>query len=66
MPKPRTATEGTVAELARRTARLDIGLAVSSAGIVTSGPFLGNDPDTGSAQLAHVYGKCSPAAAAAG
>lgn len=61
------AADGAVAELARRTARLDIGMVVSSAGIVTAGPFLGNDPSAESAllhlnltvpaQLAHVYGR---------
>jgi hypothetical protein len=61
------AGEGAVAELARRTSHLDIGLVVSSAGIVTSGPFLGNELAAESAllrlnlmapaQLAHVYGQ---------
>lgn len=61
------AAGGAVAELARRTAGLDIGLVVSSAGIITSGPFLGNDLAAESAllhlnlavpaQLAHVYGR---------
>jgi uncharacterized protein len=61
------AAEGAVAELARRTARLDVGLVVSSAGVVTSGPYLRNDLAAESAllnlnllvpaQLAHVYGQ---------
>jgi short-subunit dehydrogenase len=61
------AADGAVAELARRTAGLDIGLVVSSAGIVTAGPFLGNDLAAESAllrlnlevpaELAHVYGR---------
>jgi short-subunit dehydrogenase len=34
------AGEGALAELARRTGHLDIGLVVTSAGVVTSGPFL--------------------------
>ena len=61
------AADSAVAELARRTARLDIGLVISSAGVVTSGPFLGNDLAaelvllrlnlTVPAQLAHVYGR---------
>lgn len=61
------AAEGAVAELARRTGHLDTGLVVSSAGIVTSGPFLGNDLAAESAllhlnlmvqtELAHVYGR---------
>jgi short chain dehydrogenase len=38
------AADGAVAELARRTGRLDIGLVVASAGIVTSGPFPGQRP----------------------
>ena len=51
----------------RRTARLDIGLVVASAGVVTAGPFLGNDLADESAllrlnlavpaELAHVYGR---------
>lgn len=59
--------EGAVAELARRTASLDVGLVVASAGVVTSGPFLGNDLAAEEellrlnllvpAQLAHVYGR---------
>lgn len=61
------AADGAVSELARRTARLDVGLVVASAGIVTSGPFLGNDLAAESAllhlnlvvpaQLAHIYGR---------
>jgi uncharacterized protein len=61
------AADGAVGELARRTGRLDVGLVVSSAGIVTSGPFLRNDLAAESAllrlnlevpaQLAHVYGQ---------
>jgi NAD(P)-dependent dehydrogenase (short-subunit alcohol dehydrogenase family) len=61
------AGDGAVAELARRTGHLDIGLVVSSAGIVTTGPFLRNDLAAESAllrlnlmvpaQLAHVYGR---------
>ena len=61
------AADGAVSELARRTAHLDVGLVVASAGIVTSGPFLGNDLAAESAllhlnlvvpaQLAHVYGR---------
>jgi uncharacterized protein len=61
------AADEAVAELARRAAGLDIGLVVSSAGIVTSGPFLGNDLAAETAllhlnlivpaQLAHVYGQ---------
>ncbi|HYB87905.1 MAG TPA: SDR family NAD(P)-dependent oxidoreductase [Streptosporangiaceae bacterium] len=61
------AADGAVAELARRTARLDIGLIVASAGVVTAGPFLGNDLAAETAllnlnllvpaQLAHVYGQ---------
>jgi hypothetical protein len=64
---PRSRSDGAVAELARRTARLDIGLVVSSAGVVTSGPYLGNDLAAESAllnlnlevpaQLTHVYGR---------
>ena len=59
--------EGSVTELARRTGHLDIGLVVASAGIVTSGPFLGNTLAAESAllrlnlmvpaELAHVYGQ---------
>jgi short-subunit dehydrogenase len=59
------AARGAVGGLARRTGRLDVGLVVSSAGIVTSGPFLRNDRAAESAllrlnleapaQLAHVY-----------
>jgi uncharacterized protein len=61
------AADGAVAELARRTGRLDVGLVVASAGIVTSGPFLGNDLAAERAllrlnlevptELAHVYGR---------
>ena len=58
---------GAVAELARRAAGLDVGLVVASAGVVTSGPFLGSDLAAESAllhlnlmvpaELAHVYGR---------
>jgi len=61
------AGEGAVAELARRTAGLDVGLVVASAGVVTSGPFLRNDLAAEEellrlnlgvpAQIAHVYGR---------
>ena len=37
------AAEGAVAELIRRTERLDVGLVVASAGVLTTGPFLSND-----------------------
>jgi len=61
------AADGAVGELARRTASLDVGLVVASAGVVTSGPFLGNELAAESAllhlnllvpaELAHVYGR---------
>ena len=59
--------DGAVAELARRTGRLDVGMVVASAGVVTSGPFLGNELAAEEellrlnllvpAQMAHVYGR---------
>lgn len=59
--------EEAVAELARRTRHLDVGLVVASAGVVTSGPFLGSDLAAEQdllrlnllipAQMAHVYGR---------
>lgn len=61
------AAGGAVAELARRTAHLDTGLVIASAGVVTSGPFLANDLAAElallhlnlvvPAELAHVYGR---------
>ena len=35
--------DGAVAELADRTGHLDVGMMVANAGVLTSGPFLGND-----------------------
>src|SRR5205814_2270414 len=61
------ADDGAVAELARRTAHLDVGLVVASAGVVTAGPFLRNDLTAElallrldlvvPAELAHAYGR---------
>lgn len=60
------AREGAVAELTRRTAHLDIGLVVASAGLLTSGPFIKADMHAETAllsvnlvvpvQLARAYG----------
>lgn len=60
-------SDGAVAELARRTGHLDVGLVVASAGIVTAGPFLRNDLAAEEellrlnllvpVQMAHVYGR---------
>jgi short-subunit dehydrogenase len=61
------ATEGAVAELVRRTGQLDVGLVVASAGVLTTGPFLGNDFAAEAellrvnlmvpAEMAHVFGQ---------
>lgn len=61
------AGEGAVAELVRRTEHLDVGLVVANAGVLTTGPFLGNDWAAESellrvdlmvpAEMAHVYGQ---------
>jgi len=61
------AQDGAVAELVRRTGHLDVGLVVANAGILTSGPFLGNDWESEAAllkvdlivpaEMAHVYGQ---------
>jgi uncharacterized protein len=61
------AGEGAVAELARRTEHLDVGVVVANAGVLTAGPFLGNDWAAESellqvdlmvpAEMAHVYGR---------
>jgi hypothetical protein len=61
------AGDGAVAELVRRTGQLDVGLVVANAGIVTTGPFLGNDWAAESAllkvdlmvpaEMAHAYGQ---------
>jgi uncharacterized protein len=60
------AVEGAVAEMVRRTGDLDVGMVVANAGILTAGPFLGNDWTAESellrvdlmvpAEMAHVYG----------
>ncbi|MGH3171784.1 MAG: SDR family NAD(P)-dependent oxidoreductase [Trebonia sp.] len=61
------AAEGAVAELVRRTEHLDVALVVASAGILTTGPFLGNDFAAEAellrvnlmvpAEMAHVFGR---------
>lgn len=61
------ARDGAVAELADRTGHLDVGLMVANAGVLTTGPFLGNDWTVESellrvdlmvpAEMAHRYGR---------
>jgi hypothetical protein len=61
------AGDAAVTELVRRTGHLEVGLVVANAGVLTTGPFLGNDWAAESellrvdlavpAEMAHVYGR---------